>query len=43
MFNAPVELLQAAGVDMSSPEPVNEALALFGRLVEEMEQLVEEL
>ena len=39
----PVELLKGAGVDMSSPEPVNEALALFGRLVEEMEQLVEEL
>ncbi len=40
---APVELLKGAGVDMSSPEPVNEALALFGRLIEEMEQLVEEL
>ena len=39
----PVDLLKGAGVDMSSPEPVNEALALFGRLVEEMEQLVEEL
>ena len=39
----PVELLQAAGVDMSSPEPVNEALALFGRLLDEMEQLAEEL
>ncbi len=39
----PVDLLKGAGVDMSSPEPVNEALALFGRLLEEMEQLVEEL
>ena len=39
----PVELLKGAGVDMSSPEPVNEALELFGRLLEEMEQLVEEL
>ena len=39
----PVELLKGAGVDMSSPEPVNEALALFGRLLDEMEQLVEEL
>ena len=39
----PVELLKGAGVDMSSPEPINEALALFGRLIEEMEQLVEEL
>jgi oligoendopeptidase F len=39
----PVELLKGAGVDMSSPEPVNEALELFGRLLDEMEQLVEEL
>ena len=39
----PVDLLKDAGVDMSSPEPVNEALALFGRLLDEMEQLVEEL
>jgi oligoendopeptidase F len=39
----PVELLKGAGVDMSSPEPVNEALALFGRLLDEMEQLVEEI
>ena len=39
----PVELLKGAGVDMSSPEPVNEALALFGKLLDEMEELVEEL
>ncbi len=39
----PVELLKGAGVDMSSPEPVAQALALFSRLVTEMEQLVEEL
>ena len=39
----PVELLKGAGVDMSSPEPVNEALALFGRLLDEMEELVEEI
>ena len=39
----PVDLLKGAGVDMSSPEPVNEALALFGRLLDEMEQLAEEL
>ena len=39
----PVELLKGAGVDMSSPEPVNEALALFGRLLDEMEQLIEEI
>ena len=39
----PVDLLKGAGVDMSSPEPVNEALALFGRLLDEMEALAEEL
>lgn len=36
----PISLLKIAGVDMSSPEPVNSALALFGKLVDEMEQLV---
>lgn len=36
----PISLLKIAGVDMSSPEPVNSALTLFGELVDEMEQLV---
>ena len=36
----PISLLKIAGVNMSSPEPVNSALALFGELVDEMEQLV---
>ena len=36
----PISLLKIAGVDMSSPEPVNSALALFDELVDEMEQLV---
>ena len=36
----PISLLKIAGVDMSSPEPMNSALALFGELVDEMEQLV---
>lgn len=36
----PISLLKIAGVDMSSPEPVNSALALFGELVDDMEQLV---
>lgn len=38
----PVSLLKIAGVDMSSPEPVNDALALFGQLVDELEELVRE-
>ena len=37
----PISLLKIAGVDMSSPEPVNAALKLFGELVEEMETLME--
>ena len=36
----PVSLLKIAGVDMSSPEPVNEALAYFGELLDEIESLV---
>ena len=36
----PISLLKIAGVDMSTPEPVNSALSLFGELVDEMEKLV---
>ena len=36
----PVSLLKIAGVDVSTPQPVNEALDLFGQLVEELEQLL---
>ena len=35
----PVSLLKIAGVDMSTPDPVNDALALFGELVDELEAL----
>ena len=37
----PISLLKIAGVDMSSPDPINAALALFGELVDEMESLVD--
>lgn len=33
----PISLLRIAGVDMSSAEPINSALTLFGKLIEEME------
>ena len=36
----PIALLKIAGVDMSTPEPVNSALALFGELVDELAELV---
>ena len=39
---SPIDLLKGAGVDMTTPEPVNQALALFGQLLDEMEQLLEE-
>ena len=40
---SPIDLLKGAGVDMTSPEPVNAALKLFGELIDEMEKLVGEL
>jgi oligoendopeptidase F len=36
----PIESLKAAGVDMSSPEPVLAACDAFGRLVDELETLL---
>ena len=39
----PIDLLKGAGVDMTGPEPVNEALQLFGRLLDEMEELTKDL
>ena len=39
---SPIDLLKGAGVDMTSPEPVNQALELFGKLLDEMEALLEE-
>ena len=38
----PIDLLKGASVDMSTPEPVNQALALFGDLLDEMEALMQE-
>ena len=39
---SPIDLLKGAGVDMTSPKPVNQALELFGKLLDEMEALMEE-
>ena len=38
---SPIELLKGAGVDMTSPAPVEAALELFGQLLDEMEALVD--
>ncbi len=39
---SPIDLLKGAGVDMTSPEPVNQALELFGQLLDEMEELMKD-
>ncbi|MDF2510964.1 MAG: yjbG [Herbinix sp.] len=38
--NYPIELLKAAGVDMSTKEPVHQALQLFEELLGQMEELM---
>ena len=38
---SPIDLLKGAGVDMTGPEPVRQALALFDQLLDEMEALME--
>jgi len=37
----PISLLKIAGVDMSTPAPVNSALEIFGELITELEDLAE--
>ena len=34
----PLELLQAAGIDLSTPQPIHDAVAYVGRLIDELEQ-----
>lgn len=36
----PIDLLKGAGVDMASPKPIQDALELFGELLDEMEALM---
>lgn len=36
-----IEILKRAGVDMSSPEPVRQAMSVFKELIEQMEQLTQ--
>ncbi|MDF2484954.1 MAG: yjbG [Herbinix sp.] len=38
--NHPIELLKAAGVDMSTKEPVNQALEMFEELLNQMDELM---
>ena len=34
----PLELMQLAGIDMNSPQPIHDAVAHVGRLIDEVEQ-----
>ncbi|WIV10448.1 oligoendopeptidase F [Proteiniborus sp. MB09-C3] len=36
----PINVLKKAGLDMTTPEPIEEALKLFGELVDKMEELI---
>ena len=36
----PIDLLKLAGVDMTSPQPVQEALETFEAYVEELEKML---
>ena len=38
----PVNILKDAGVDMTTPEPIDRTIKLFGELVDEMERLLDE-
>lgn len=38
---SPIDLLKGAGVDMSTTQPVEDALALFGELIDEMDSLMQ--
>lgn len=40
---SPIDLLRGAGVDMTSPKPINQALKLFDELLDEMEELTKDL
>ncbi|MCD8381877.1 MAG: oligoendopeptidase F [Clostridiales bacterium] len=38
----PITLLRGAGVDMATPQPIEQALELFGSLIDEMERLMDD-
>ncbi len=37
---SPIDLLKLAGVDMTKPEPINAALQVFGKLIDELDALL---
>lgn len=40
--DTPIELLKSAGVDMTTPEPIEDALQMFGKLIDELDGLLSE-
>ena len=40
---SPIDLLKGAGVDMSTPDPINKALEKFGQIIDELDALMQEL
>ena len=38
----PIELLKGAGVDLSTAQPIRDALTVFDQLIGELERLVKE-
>ena len=42
LLQVPGGSAEGAGVDMSTPAPVNQALELFGKLLDEMEELTQD-
>ena len=40
--DTPIELLKIAGVDMTTPEPIDDAMQIFGQLIEELDELLAE-
>jgi oligoendopeptidase F len=38
--NYPIEILKKAGIDMSSPKPIQDTMDLFGQLLDELESLL---
>ena len=40
--DSPINLLRKAGVDMTTPQPINEALQIFGQLIDQLDQLLSE-
>ena len=38
----PIELLKLAGVDLSTPAPIHQALELFDQLIDQLDELLAE-